>query len=113
MMKKALYVLYDVNFHHLEDGSFSRYSVDPVYVERESILPGCKAVTITARDSEGNRFDTSPGRYYKTEQEAWDWVKQDAEKTVKDIELRIQQLQKDLEYARNLVRDLSSTSQGD
>jgi len=109
-MKK---ILYAVNFHHLEDESFSHYSVDPIYVEREGVLPGCKAVTITARDSEGNRFDTSPDRYYKTEQEAWDWARQDAEKAVQSIESRIQQLQKDLEYARNLVRDLNSTKQKD
>jgi hypothetical protein len=62
--------MYDVNWHYTND-VFSHCSVTPIKVIRESVLPGCTGVSITAKDSNGRKFQGSPDNYYATEEAAW------------------------------------------
>lgn len=73
--------MYEVNWH-CENDKFSHCTVTPIAVLREGILPGCSAVSITARDASGRKFHGSPGDYFKTKESAWEHVKEHLLQTV-------------------------------
>ena len=73
--------LYEINWHYVGD-KFSHCTVTPIKVLREGILPGCTAVSITARDASGRKFQGSPDDYFKTEEDAWRQIKKDLLQTI-------------------------------
>ena len=69
--------MYEINWHYKdnEQTKFSHCTVTPIEVLREGILPGCSAVSLTARGSDGRTFQGSPRDYFESEAAAWDNVK--------------------------------------
>ena len=78
--------LYEINWHYKdrEQNKFSHCTVTPITVIRESALPGCSAVSITAKDSNGRMFQGIAGNYFETEAAAWAQAKQDLLDTIKN-----------------------------
>lgn len=89
--------LYEINWHYLdkEQEKFSHCTVTPITVLREGIPPGCTAVSITAKDSQGRTFLGSPRDYYESEAEAWAAAKQDLLGTVENNEAGIKKLKEE------------------
>ena len=83
--------MYEINWHSV-DNVFSHCSVTPITVIREGIFPGCSSVSITAIDSEGNKFQGSPEYYYLTEEEAWEAIKIELESNIKTLTREIETL---------------------
>jgi len=69
--------LYEINWHYTdkEQTKFSHCTVTSIEVLREGILPGCSAVSITAKGSDGRTFQGSPRDYFESEAAAWDSVR--------------------------------------
>lgn len=86
--------MYEINWHYRdkEQNVFSHCTVTPITVLRESILPGCMAVSITAKDSQGRTFQGSQRDYYASEAEAWAAAKQDLLDTVENNDAEIKKL---------------------
>ena len=86
--------LYEINWHYTdkEQTKFSHCTVTPIEVLREGILPGCSAVSITAKDSEGRTFQGSPRDYFESEEAAWAQVKQDLIVTIQNNDEEVEQL---------------------
>lgn len=86
--------MYEINWHYRdeEQNVFSHVTVTPIEVLREGILPGCSAVSITAKDSKGRTFQGSPRDYYASEAEAWAAAKQDLLDTIESNEAEIKKL---------------------
>ena len=78
--------MYEINWHYKdnEQTQFSHCTVTPIEVLREGILPGCTAVSITAKDTNGRTFLGSPRDYFETEAAAWEEVKQDLLDTIEN-----------------------------
>ena len=78
--------MYEINWHYKdrEQTQFSHCTVTPITIIREGILPGCTAVSITAKDTNGRTFQGSPRDYFKTEAAAWAQVKQDLLDTIEN-----------------------------
>ena len=76
--------LYEINWHYKdsEQTQFSHCTVTPIKVLREGILPGCSAVSITAKDSTGRTFQGAPRDYFDTEAAAWANVRQGLTETI-------------------------------
>ena len=76
--------LYEINWHYKdsEQTQFSHCTVTPIEVLREGILPGCSAVSITAKDSTGRTFQGAPRDYFDTEAAAWANVRQGLAETI-------------------------------
>lgn len=76
--------MYEINWHYKdsEQTQFSHYTVTPITILREGILPGCTAVSITAKDTNGRTFQGSPRDYFETEAQAWAHAKQDLIDTI-------------------------------
>ena len=76
--------LYEINWHYKdsEQTQFSHRTVTPIEVLREGILPGCSAVSITAKDSTGRTFQGAPRDYFDTEAAAWANVRQGLAETI-------------------------------
>lgn len=76
--------MYEINWHYKDSdqNQFSHCTVTPITVIREGILPGCTAVSITAKGSDGRTFQGSPKDYFETEAAAWEEVKQDILDTI-------------------------------
>ena len=76
--------MYEINWHYKdnEQTQFSHCTVTPITIIREGILPGCTAVSITAKDTNGRTFQGSPRDYFETEAAAWAAVKQDLLDTI-------------------------------
>lgn len=74
-MKKTMC---EVNWHYRDTPEgvsvLSHYSVTPIRVIREGVLPGCTGVSITAIDCDGQQFQGSPDGYHETEASAWNEV---------------------------------------
>lgn len=89
--------LYEINWHYKdsEQNQFSHCTVTPITVIRESVLPGCSAVSITAKDSNGRTFQGSAGDYFETEAAAWAQVKQDLLDTIKNNDEMVTALKED------------------
>jgi hypothetical protein len=72
--------MYEANWHYNGDenfsDTFSYCCVSPIKVTREGILPGCSGISIDAIDSQGRRFQGSPGKYFETEEAALDFIKE-------------------------------------
>ena len=69
--------MYEINWHYKdrEQTQFSHCTVTPIEVLREGILPGCSAVSITAKGSDGRTFQGTPRDYFESEEAAWDRVR--------------------------------------
>ena len=88
--------MYEINWH-LVDETFTHCTVTPITIIREGILPGCSLPSITAIDSEGNKFQGSPEDYYSTEKEAWEEVKAMLSESIRRGTEKIKELQEDLD----------------
>ena len=77
--------MYEINWHYKdnEQTKFSHCTVTPIEVLREGILPGCSAVSITARGGDGRQFQGSPRDYFESESAAWAQAKQDLLDTIR------------------------------
>ena len=86
--------MYEINWHYKdsEQTQFSHCTVTPITVIREGILPGCTAVSITAKDSKGHTFLGSPEGYFETEAAAWAEVKQDLLDTIENNDEAVAEL---------------------
>ena len=86
--------LYEINWHYKDDEQtvFSHCTVTPITVLREGILPGCSAVSITAKDSTGRTFQGSPRDYFETEAAAWVQAKQDLLGTIENNDKEVEAL---------------------
>ena len=86
--------MYEINWHYTdnEQTKFSHCTVTPIEVLREGILPGCSAVSITAKDSKGRTFQGSPRDYFETESQAWAQAKQDLLDTIENIDREVEWL---------------------
>ena len=87
--------MYEVNWHYTND-VFSHCSVTPIKVIRESVLPGCTGVSITAKDSNGRKFQGSPDNYYATEEAAWAAAKAELAESIEADEKQLAKLQEQL-----------------
>jgi len=83
--------LYEVNWHFVDE-VFSHCTVTPITVLREGVLPGCTAVSITAMDASGRKFQGSPDNYFKTEEAAWRKIKADLLQTIKSNDEQVKAL---------------------
>lgn len=95
--------MYEVNWHYTND-VFSHCSVTPIKVIRESVLPGCTGVSITAKDSNGRKFQGSPDNYYATEEAAWAAAKAELAESIEADEKQLAKLQEQL-FARSRWSD--------
>lgn len=86
--------LYEINWHYTdkEQTKFTHCTVTPIEVLREGILPGCSAVSITAKDREGRTFQGSPRDYFESEAAAWAQVKQALIDTIETNDEEVKQL---------------------
>ena len=89
--------LYEINWHYKDSdqNQFSHCTVTPITVIRESVLPGCTAVSITAKDSEGRTFQGSPEGYFETEAAAWAAAKQDLLDTIVSLDKTVMELKEE------------------
>ena len=89
--------MYEINWHYKDSGQnqFSHCTVKPITVIRESVLPGCTAVSITAKDSKGRTFQGSPEDYFETEAAAWEEVKQDLLATIVSYDKTVVELKEE------------------
>lgn len=90
--------MYEINWHYKDSdqNQFSHCTVMPITVIRESVLPGCTAVSITAKDSEGRTFLGSPEDYFETEAAAWVAVKQDLLDTIESHDKTVIELKEEI-----------------
>ena len=90
--------MYEINWHYKdsEQTKFSHCTVTPITIIREGILPGCTAVSITAKDTNSRTFQGSPRDYFKTEAAAWAAVKQDLFDTIKNCDKKVAALMEEL-----------------
>ena len=98
--------MHEINWHSIDD-VFSHCTVTPITVIREGILPGCSAVSITAIDSTGYKFQGSPEDYYLTEKEAWEEVKLTLIENLSSMTRRIEKIEKQMliqyDYLEKLI----------
>ncbi len=80
--------LYEINWHYAdkEQTKFSHCTVTPIEVLREGILPGCSAVSITAKGSDGRTFQGMPRDYFESEAAAWEYVRRGLTNAIEDNE---------------------------
>lgn len=80
--------MYEISWHYKdsEQNQFLHCTVRPITIIRESVLPGCTAVSITAKDSKGRTFQGSSEDYFETEAAAWAAVKQDILGTIESYD---------------------------
>lgn len=66
--------MYEINWHYKdnEQTQFSHCTVTPITIVREGVLPGCSAVSITAKGSDGRTFQGSPRRHPRVLAGSWD-----------------------------------------
>ena len=86
--------MYEINWHYTdnEQTKFSHCTVTPIEVLREGILPGCSAVSITAKGSDGRTFQGSPRDYFESEEAAWAQAKQDLFDTIQHNDEEVERL---------------------
>lgn len=102
--------MYKVNWHSIND-VFSHCTVTPITVLREGVLPGCTGVSITAKDSQGNKFQGSPDNYYTTEEAAWAAVKVELAESVESHEKQLAELQVQLTAQREYLAKLTANAE--
>lgn len=100
--------MYEVNWHYTND-VFSHCSVTPIKVIRESVLPGCTGVSITAKDSNGRKFQGSPDNYYATEEAAWAAAKAELAESIEADEKQLAKLQEQLFAQHEYLAKLTPT----
>ena len=100
--------LYEINWHYKDDEQtkFSHCTVTPIEVLREGILPGCSAVSITAKGSDGRTFQGSPRGYFESEAAAWDRVRKGLAATADDNEAYIADLKAEVLAIRTFLGTL-------
>ena len=98
--------MYEVNWHAVND-VFSHCTVTPITVIREGVLPGCTGVSITAKDSQGNKFQGSPDNYYATEEAAWSAVRVEITKSIEAHEKQLSEMQAQLKAQRDYLVKLT------
>ena len=100
--------MYEINWHYKdsEQTQFSHCTVTPITVTREGILPGCTAVSITAKDSAGRTFQGSPRDYFETESAAWDNVRKGLAAMADDNEAYIADLKAEVLAIRTFLDTL-------
>ena len=89
--------MYEINWHYKdsEQTQFSHCTVTPITVVREGVLPGCSAVSITAKDSNGRTLYGSPRDYFETEAQAWAQARQDLLGTIENIDKMVTELKEE------------------
>ena len=102
--------MYEVNWHYTND-VFSHCSVTPIKVIRESVLPGCTGVSITAEDSNGRKFQGSPDNYYATEEAAWAAVRVELAESVEAHERQLAELQEQLDAQLDYLAKLTPNAE--
>lgn len=80
--------MYEVNWHYTND-TLTKITVTPITVLREGVLPGCKGMSITARDHTGRTFQGSPENYFDTEAKAWESARRDLQGTIDALEAEV------------------------
>lgn len=98
--------MYEVNWHSVRN-VFSHCTITPITVLREGVLPGCTGVSITAKDSRGNKFQGSPDNYYATEEAAWAAVRVELAESVEAHEKQLAELQAQLSAQREYLAKLT------
>lgn len=90
--------LYEVNWHYKDKQQtcFSHCTVTPIEVIREGILPGCTAVSITAVDMHGRKFNGTPNDFFASEQAAWESVRRDLLNTIASNEEELEIIKKEI-----------------
>ena len=86
--------MYEINWHYKdrEQTQFSHCTVTPITIIREGILPGCTAVSITAKDTNGRTFQGSPRDYFETEAAAWAQARRDLIETIENNDNKVEEL---------------------
>ena len=86
--------MYEINWHYKdsEQTQFSHCTVTPITIVREGILPGCTAVSITAKDTNGRTFQGSPRDYFETEAQAWAQARRDLLETIANNDNEVKEL---------------------
>jgi len=98
--------MYEVVWISNEHGVTTHIRVEPITVIREGILPGCSAVTISAIDSSGDKFNGVPQDYFKSEAEAWESARADLNSTIELYEQRVAEHLESLKVMRSLARQI-------
>jgi hypothetical protein len=104
-MKK---IMYEVNWHYDTEGSFSHCSVTPITVTRESILPGCQAVSISAIGADGHSFNGSPKDYFNSQEAAWCYVREELRKSLENLKIKKEKLELDIQRIEKSLSNISS-----
>lgn len=99
--------MYEVNWHYNND-NFSNVSVSPITVVRESILPGCTKVSITAIDSSGSTFNGSLDDYFDTKEQALVNAREIIEAIIKDKKVSIADINKEINDLENIYSYLEN-----
>ena len=100
--------MYEINWHYKdsEQTQFSHCTVTPITIIREGILPGCTAVSITAKGSDGRTFQSTPRDYFETEAAAFDRVRKGLAATADDNEAYIADLKAEILAIRAFLATL-------
>lgn len=103
--------MYEINWHYKdnEQTQFSHCTVTPITIVREGVLPGCSAVSITAKGSDGRTFQGSPRDYFETEAQAWDYVRKGLAAAVDDNEAYVEVLNAEVLAIRAFLATLPAT----
>ena len=97
-------IRYEVNWH--QKGGEEFFSVTQIKVIWEGVLPGCSLPTITAIGSDGRRFQGNPNDYFKTKEEAQEYIRESLRLSILNIEIAMRLSQKKLESYKKLLEDL-------
>lgn len=103
-MNKILKTLYEVEWINTPDRL--EIKVWHIKVVREGILPGCSAISITAIDKNGQKFQGNPGNYFKTEQEALETTKEDLVQSLINLGEDEKQIKRDIERLERCLKTL-------
>jgi hypothetical protein len=98
--------MYEVVWISDGKGATTHIRVEPITVIREGILPGCSAVTISAIDSRGDKFNGDPKDYFKSEAEAWETARADLNSTIEAYEQRVAEDQESLKVMLTLAEQI-------
>jgi hypothetical protein len=98
--------MYELNWHSVNE-VFSECSVTKITVIRESVLPGCTGISITAIDSDGRTFQGPADNYYETESAAWKAAKELLAGSIADHEKQLAEIQTQLFAQREYMTTLA------
>lgn len=98
--------LFEVRWREDNAGKLTACDILPITVLREGILPGCTAVSITFRDSEGRIARGTPGDYFPTREVALAATAEELQQTITSLEDEAAELTADADRIGDVIKSL-------